>query len=117
MIALKPTTRLQQVAVDDIGAFGRVFFERHAEMNGKAIDIAGDSRSMPETAEILGKALKRAASFVPVPIAEVRKASLDYALMLEWFDRVGYEADPAALAKTYGIRPKTLAEWAGGLKL
>jgi hypothetical protein len=32
--------------------------------------------------------------------------------MLEWFDRVGYDADIPGNAKKYGIRPTTLAEWA-----
>ena len=33
--------------------------------------------------------------------------------MLEWFDRVGYEADIAANAARFGIRPTSFAEWAG----
>jgi hypothetical protein len=33
-------------------------------------------------------------------------------MMLEWFDRVGDNADIAALEREYGIRPTTLQEWA-----
>ena len=36
----------------------------------------------------------------------------DFAVMLEWFDRVGYSADIPANAKAFGIRPTTLEEWA-----
>jgi uncharacterized protein YbjT (DUF2867 family) len=111
-IALKPETRLQMIAVEDIGRFGRIAFERDKELNGRAIDIAGDQRTVPETAEILGRALGRAVTVVPVPIAEVRKQSEDYAIMLEWFDRVGYDADIPGLIREYGIRPLTLGEWA-----
>ena len=111
-IALKPETRLQMIAVEDIGRFGRIAFERDKELNGRAIDIAGDQRTVPETAEILGRALGRAVTFVPVPIAEVRKQSEDYAIMLEWFDRVGYDVDIPGLIREYGIRPLTLGEWA-----
>jgi hypothetical protein len=32
--------------------------------------------------------------------------------MLEWFLRVGYDADIPAIAKEYGVRPTTLEEWA-----
>jgi hypothetical protein len=32
--------------------------------------------------------------------------------MLEWFERVGYSADVAALERDWGIRPRTLREWA-----
>jgi len=111
-IALKPETRLQMIAVEDIGRFGRIAFERDKELNGRAIDIAGDQRTVPETAEILGRALGRAVTVVPVPIAEVRKQSEDYAIMLEWFDRVGYDVDIPGLIREYGIRPLTLGEWA-----
>jgi hypothetical protein len=48
-----------------------------------------------------------------VPIEEIRKFSEDLAQMLEWFDRVGYDADIAGNAKAYGIRPTSFAEWAG----
>jgi hypothetical protein len=47
-----------------------------------------------------------------VPIEDVRKNSEDFALMLEWFDKVGYDADIAGNAKAFGIKPTTLAEWA-----
>jgi len=114
MIGLKPDTVLQMIAVRDIGQYGRLAFEKHADLKGRAIDIAGDAHTMPETAGILSQASGRTITFQPVPIAEVRRASLDYALMLEWFDRVGYDVNIPALAKEYGVRPTTLKEWAGG---
>jgi len=49
-----------------------------------------------------------------VPIEEVRKNSDDFAIMLEWFDRVGYDADLPALSREFGIKPTTLAEWSAG---
>ncbi|MEK7366888.1 MAG: NmrA/HSCARG family protein, partial [candidate division NC10 bacterium] len=81
-----------------------------------AIDLAGDQQTMPKTAEILSKAVGRKVEFVQVPIAEVRKFSEDYAIMLEWFDRVGYNADIPKLSREYGIRLTTLAEWAAQAK-
>jgi uncharacterized protein YbjT (DUF2867 family) len=112
IIGLRPTTMLQMIAVDDIGKFGLRAFERHQEMNGVALELAGDQHTMPETARILGKPAGRKIEFVPAPIAEVRKLSEDYAIMLEWFDRIGYEVDIPGLAHKYGIRLTTLAEWA-----
>ena len=111
-IALKPETRLQMVAVEDIGRYGRIAFEKDKTLNGRAIDIAGDERTMPETAEVLGRALGRKIEFVPVPIADVRRQSEDYALMLEWFDRVGYNADIHGLFHEFGVRALTLGDWA-----
>ncbi len=111
-VGIKPTTPLQVVAVQDIGQYGKLAFERHAELNGKAIDIAGDALTMPQAAEIISRAAGRQVVHFQVPIAEVRKFSEDFALMLEWFDAVGYDADIAGNAKTYGIRPTPFADWA-----
>ena len=117
MIGLKPTTPLQMVAVEDIGKFGLRAFEKHEEMNGVEVDLAGDKLTMPATAEILGKALGKNVEFVSVPIAEIRKFSEDYAIMLEWFERVGYSVDIPALEKEYGIKMTKLSEWAKTFKL
>jgi uncharacterized protein YbjT (DUF2867 family) len=114
MIGLKPDTVLQMIAVQDIGKYGLLAFEKQNELNKHEIDIAGDQHTMPETAEILGKALEKKITFAPVPIEEVRKASEDYAIMLEWFDRVGYDVDIPNLSKEFGIRPTTLPAWAAG---
>ena len=65
-----------------------------------------------DATEPLSRAMGREIGFVPVPVAEIRKVSDDYATMLEWFDRVGYDVDIAALAKESGIRPTPFAEWA-----
>jgi uncharacterized protein YbjT (DUF2867 family) len=111
-IGIKPDTKLQMVAVKDIGQYGAVAFEKHAELAGKAIDIAGDDKTGPEAAEILGRAAGKKLGFFQVPIEEVRKFSDDFALMLEWFDRVGYDADIEGNAKQYGITPTGLEDWA-----
>jgi uncharacterized protein YbjT (DUF2867 family) len=113
--ALKPTTVLQMIAVSDIGQYGARAFTDAARLNRRAIDIAGDAATMPQTAATLGKALRRRIEFVQIPIEEVRKNSVDLALMLEWFDRVGYNADIPAMAREFGIPPTTLAGWADRL--
>jgi uncharacterized protein YbjT (DUF2867 family) len=111
-VGLKPATKLQMIAADDIGRFGFLAFDQHEKMNGVELDIAGDEHTMPEAAEIIGRAMGRSIRFVEVPKEEVRKMSDDYAIMLEWFDRVGYDVDIAALTQKYGIKPVTLSEWA-----
>lgn len=112
VMALKSTTVLQMIAVEDIGKYGAWAFENHQRLNGRALDVAGDARTMPETARIIGRAAGRKIEFVQAPIEEVRKSSADYATMLEWFDAVGYNVDIEALVKETGIRPLTLPEWA-----
>lgn len=112
MAAMDPATVLQMIAVDDIGQYGARAFTHAAEVNRREIDIAGDAVTMPAAAEILSKALGRSLTFVRVPIAEVRKNSEDFALMLEWFDRVGYDADIDGTAREWGVTPTRLAAWA-----
>ena len=111
-LALAPETVLQMIAVTDIGKYGLWAFENHAALNGRAIDIAGDQATMPATAEILSKVTHREVKFVRLPIEEVRKFSVDYALMLEWFDRVGYDVDITKTSAESGIRPTRLETWA-----
>lgn len=114
-VGIKPDTKLQMVAVADIGKYGRIAFEKHAELNGRAIDFAGDELTMPQAAEIIGKAAGKPVSHFQVPIEEVRKVSEDFALMLEWFDAKGYEADIAGNAKTFGVAPTSFADWANAV--
>ena len=66
---------------------------------------------MPEAAAALSKGLGRTITFVQIRCG-VRQNSEDFALMLEWFERVGYSPTSPALERESGIRPTTLAEWA-----
>jgi uncharacterized protein YbjT (DUF2867 family) len=112
MAAMKPTTRLQMIAVEDIGKYGALAFTQAAELNRKEIDIGGDAPTMPEAAAVLSQALGKKLEFMPIPIAAVRQNSEDAAIMFEWFESTGYSADIAGNEKKYGIRPTRLQEWA-----
>ncbi|MCL4731056.1 MAG: NmrA/HSCARG family protein, partial [Planctomycetes bacterium] len=90
--AMKPGTKLQMIAVDDIGRIGARAFTDAARLKGREIDLAGDSVSMAEAAAGLGKALGKKIEFVQYPIEAVRANSNDFALMLEWFESTGYNA-------------------------
>jgi uncharacterized protein YbjT (DUF2867 family) len=111
-VGIAPTARLQMTAVADIGKYGRLAFERHEALNGRAIDLAGDALTMPEVATILTRTTGHPVTHFQVPLEEVRKSSEDFAIMLDWLDRVGYNADIAGNASEFGIRPTTFAEWA-----
>jgi uncharacterized protein YbjT (DUF2867 family) len=113
-IGIKPDTSVQMIALTDIGKYGRLAFEKHAELNGRAIDIAGDELTMPEAAKIIGAAAGKPVNHFQVPIEQVREFSDDFATMLEWFDAVGYSVDIAGNGKEFGIAPTTFKEWAAG---
>ena len=68
-VALGPSTKLQMIAVDDIGWFGARAFTDAAALNRREIDLAGDVRTMPEAAEILAEALGRPIAFAQTPKA------------------------------------------------
>lgn len=110
--ALHPSTVLQMIAVADIGKYAAVAFTRAEALNGREFDIAGDALTLPHAAKVLGHAFGRPITYVPIPLDEVRKNSEDFAIMLDWFNKVGYDADIAGTASEFGIMPTTLAEWA-----
>jgi uncharacterized protein YbjT (DUF2867 family) len=110
--ALGPRSKVQMIAVDDIGWFGARAFSDAAGLNRREIDLAGDVRTMLEAAEILTEAMGRPIEFVQTPIEQVRQYSPDVALMLQWLERVGYSADIADLEHEFS-RPLTkLPDWA-----
>lgn len=116
MIAIKPDTILQMIAVSDIGRYGCWAFTHYGALNRRAIDIAGYATTMPDAARTLSVATGTAVEFVPVPIEEVRRFNEDFAVMLEWLDAVGYSADIEGCAAESGIQPTTLAEWASRVR-
>jgi uncharacterized protein YbjT (DUF2867 family) len=111
--AMDPKTVLQMIAVDDIGVYGARAFTDASALNGREIDLAGDAVTMPQAAKTLSGGLGRTIACVKVPIEEVRRHSEDMAVMLEWFDRVGYNADIEGLEREFGITPTKLGGWAG----
>ncbi len=113
-VGIGPGTQLQMIAVDDIGWFGARAFTAAAALNRREIDLAGDLRTMPEAAGILAEALGRPIAFVQTPIEQVRQYSEDTALMLQWFERVGYSADIAGLEREFGRALTKLPEWIKG---
>jgi uncharacterized protein YbjT (DUF2867 family) len=110
--ALNPDTQLQMIAVADIGKYAARAFVDAEKLRNREIDIAGDAKSMAETADIFSRAFGRKITYVQIPIAEVRKNSEDFAIMLEWFERVGYNADIDATAREFGVTPTRLEDWA-----
>ncbi|RWQ35772.1 MAG: NmrA/HSCARG family protein [Mesorhizobium sp.] len=104
---------LQLVALADIGAFVATLVERRERVFGKRFDFAGDELSGEDQAKILSQAIGRPINYQEIPIAVARQQSEDVALMFEWFDRVGYDADIAALHRDFPeVRWHSFADWA-----
>src|SRR6202140_4515380 len=110
---MPPKRVLQLVALADIGAFVAALIERRDQVFGKRFDLAGDELSGEEQARILSHAIGRPINYQEIPIAAARQQSEDVALMFEWFDRVGADADIAALRRDFSeVRWHSFADWA-----
>jgi uncharacterized protein YbjT (DUF2867 family) len=113
--ALPPARVLQQVTIDDIGAFVATLAERREQVFGKRFDIAGDELSGEQQAKILSEVFGRPITYRELPIAAIRQQSEDTALMFEWFDRTGYDVDLAALRRDFPeVGWHSYADWAKG---
>jgi uncharacterized protein YbjT (DUF2867 family) len=99
---LDPNKPLQQLAVDDVGAFAAMALAGPERWIGREVDIAGDELTMPETARILGQVTGREVRYVQIPWDQFRQTAGDeITRMYEWFDEEGYEADIPALREEY----------------
>ncbi|MEV6948875.1 NmrA/HSCARG family protein [Streptomyces sp. NPDC051172] len=101
-LALRPSTRVQLIASEDIGAFAADAFERPEEYLGRAVELAGDELTAGEIAEALGAAAGLPARFEPLSPSDVAANphipfAAEISLMFEWFQTDGYRADIPAL--------------------
>ncbi|MGO7755662.1 NmrA family NAD(P)-binding protein, partial [Rhizobium ruizarguesonis] len=67
--ALPPARVLQQIPIDDIGAFVAALAERREQGFGKRFDIVGDELSGEQQAKIRSEALGRSIRYQELPIA------------------------------------------------
>jgi uncharacterized protein YbjT (DUF2867 family) len=101
-MALPSSRPLQQIALSDIAAFTALVLENREEFVGRRVDIASDELSGEEMAQALTRVTGREIRYVELPLEQVRQAmGKDGARMFEWFDRVGYSADIAALRRQH----------------
>jgi uncharacterized protein YbjT (DUF2867 family) len=100
--ALPPTRTLAQVAVADIGAVAVRVLEDAGRFTGKRFDLAGDELTGNEAMAILARVTGRPFSYFQVPLDVIRqRMGEDAVKMYEWFDRVGFTADRAALRREF----------------
>ncbi|MCM0673394.1 NmrA/HSCARG family protein [Micromonospora phytophila] len=106
----KPDTKLQMIAVDDIGAFAALAFAQPDEFIGRTIALAGDELTMTEVVETFTKVTGIPARYTEQDIEQVRAYSEDLAAMYEFFENKGFQADIPALRKMYP-QLTTLEDW------
>jgi uncharacterized protein YbjT (DUF2867 family) len=100
--ALPPTRALAQVAVPDIGAVAVRVLEEPARFTGKRFDLAGDELTGNDAMAALSRVTGRPFSYYQVPLDVIRqRMGEDAVKMYEWFDRVGFAVDRAALRREF----------------
>ena len=99
---LPPTRQLAQVAVADIGAIAVRLLEEPGRFAGKRFDLGSDELTGNDVVAILSRVTGRQITYFQVPLDVVRqRMGEDAAKMAEWFDRVGYTVDRAALRREF----------------
>jgi uncharacterized protein YbjT (DUF2867 family) len=103
---------LQMVTNDDLGHAAAIALANPDEYVGESIDVAGDERSLEETAEILTAVTGREVEAVHVPIEDAYETfGEEFTVMCEWFNEVGYSADIPALEARFGFEFTTIEEY------
>jgi uncharacterized protein YbjT (DUF2867 family) len=95
--ALAPTR-----AVADIGAVAVRVLEDAGRFTGKRFDLASDELTGNDALAILSRVTGRPFSYYQVPLDVIRqRMGEDAVRMYEWFDRVGFAVDRAALRREF----------------
>src|SRR5579862_610048 len=112
--ALPPTRTLAQVAVADIGAVAVRVLEDAGRFTGKRFDLASDELTGNDVVAILSRVTGRPFAYYQVPLDVIRqRMGEDGARMYDWFDRVGYAVDRAALHREFpGVAFHDFESWA-----
>jgi uncharacterized protein YbjT (DUF2867 family) len=100
-VAIHPETRVQMVAIDDIGMIVADLFARPDYAIGQTLEIAGDELTGLQMADIYTKVIGQPARYEEQPIEEVQAFNPDFANMLAWQNDHSFGADIARLRVAY----------------
>jgi uncharacterized protein YbjT (DUF2867 family) len=96
-LPLDPDTNVQQIAVDDVGAYAALAFDDRDEWLGREVDIAGDESTISQVAETFTRVVGRPVEYSQMSWDDYREmAGEEYHDMFRWFQDVGYDVDLAA---------------------
>lgn len=104
---------LQQVSVNNIGAFAASLIERREQVFGQRFDFSGDEMSGAETAAVVSKVSGRKIGYEGFDPEMMRADNADFAAMFDWFNRVGYSADMEKLKRDFPeVKWQNFEAWA-----
>jgi uncharacterized protein YbjT (DUF2867 family) len=111
-MALKPSTAVAMVAVDDIAAMTKFTFLNPRKWHGQAITLTGDTPNFDEVAAAFGNALSAKINYVQVSPERLDPDIRPKIATQQWLENEGWEVDLASLSNTYPFTPKTISQWA-----
>jgi hypothetical protein len=101
-LPLDPETPLQQISVDDIGAFAAMAFQDPAKWVGRTEELASEELTMLGVAGLFTRVLGRPIRYVQVPWHQFHEnAGEEMTKMYRWFNDVGYHLDINGLRRQY----------------
>jgi len=111
---LPAARQLAQVAVADIGAVAARVLEDPRRFAGKRFDLASDELTGNDVVAVLARVTGRPFSYFQVPLEIVRqRMGQELVEMYQWFDRVGYTVDRAALRREFpDVAFQSFESWA-----
>jgi uncharacterized protein YbjT (DUF2867 family) len=103
----------QTIAVDNIGAFGALAFDKPKEFIGAELEIAGSDLTNVQAAEVFSRVLGRPVKFQKLPLPVVRLVlGREFYEMFRWFNEAGFQADIPSLKRRFPeIHLLSLEEW------
>jgi uncharacterized protein YbjT (DUF2867 family) len=101
---LSPTTNLQMVAVDDIGAFAALAFEHPGKWKNRTFSLAGDELSMRQIADAFSRVTARDVKYVQVSWDQVEKnMGRELTVMYHWFEEKGFHVNIDQVRREYPL--------------
>lgn len=102
---LKPSTRFEMLAIDDLGWVGAEALCNPAAWAGRKINLAGDALTTGEMKAIYLKVTGRRPKSWSLPAWLFRRLAPEFATQLKWHNDVGFDFDDAELRS---VRPEAM---------
>jgi len=101
---LSPTTNLQMVAVDDIGAFASLAFEHPGKWMNKTFSLVGDELSMQQIADAFSRVTAHDVKYVQISWDQFEKnMGRELTVMYHWFEEKGFHLNIEEMRREYPL--------------
>jgi uncharacterized protein YbjT (DUF2867 family) len=103
-LPLSPATKLQMIAVDDIGAFAALMFEHPEKWKNRTISLAGDELSMQQIAGTFSRVTGQDVKYVQVSWDQFEKnMGRELTVMYRWFEEKGFHFNIEEVRREYPL--------------